>query len=116
MALTSWQLMGTQEGINHGGVGLGAAHQEVHGGVGSAADLADLFGGSGAVGIFAVANGLVHIGFQHFLQDGGMGALQIVTVKTDHSDCLLDKKSMYTNSLYWKSHTNTSSLLPETVL
>ena len=45
--------MGTQEGVNHGGVGLGAAHQEVHGGVGSAAYLADLFGGSGTTVIAA---------------------------------------------------------------
>ena len=77
-------LVGTQNGINDGGIGLGAAHQKVHGGVGGAADLADLFGGGGAVGILTVADGLVHIGVQQLLQDGGMGAFQIVTVKTNH--------------------------------
>ena len=82
-------LMGTQDGIDDGGVGLGAAHQEVYGGVRRGAGLADLFGGGGAVGVFAVAKGLVHVGLRQPLQNGGMGAFQIVAVKTDHGICLL---------------------------
>ena len=77
-------LMGTQDGGDHRHIGLGAAHQKMHGGLRGLAGRADQRPGALAVGVLAVAGGLLHIGAGQRLQDRRMRALHIITVKTDH--------------------------------
>ena len=77
-------LPGPQNGGDHGGVGLGAAHQEVNVSLRRLADGADLLPGRRAVLVLAVAHGLHHIGLVEPRHHAGMSALQIVAVEIDH--------------------------------
>ena len=74
----------TQHGGDDGGVGLGAAHQEVDVGLRSLTGVLDLDPCGGAVLVLAVAYGLDHVGLVELCHEGGVCALQIVTVEIDH--------------------------------
>ena len=73
-----------QDGGDDGGVGLGAAHQEVDVGLRGAAGGFDLLPRGLAVLVLAVAHGLDHVGLGQPDHDRGMRALQIITVEIDH--------------------------------
>ena len=82
-------LVGPENGGDHRGIGQCAAYQEMHIGLRGPAGRLDLFPGGGAVFILAIAHGLLHIGLQQALHNGGMCALQIVAVEIDHLRLLL---------------------------
>ena len=74
-------LIGLEQGINHGGVGLRATHEEKHVGIGFAACRADFLPGSGAVIIQSVARGTVVVGLNQALEDSLVAAVVVVTLK-----------------------------------
>ena len=78
-------LIGPQEGGDGGGVGLGAAHQQVDVGIGAADGLADQLVGVGRVGIVGIAEVAFGIGSSHGFQDGRMAAFAVIVGETDHA-------------------------------
>ena len=77
-------LVGPQDGGDHGGVGLGTAHQKFHRRIRGLAGLADKFPGVIAVGVHTVARRLLQIGLGQGLQNFGVGPLPVVTFKAYH--------------------------------
>ena len=79
-------LVMAHQGRQHRHIGLGPSHQELHVGIRILYLLPDQGPCPVTVFVHAVARRLVHIGFTEPLKDLFMSALQIVTVKHDHSD------------------------------
>ena len=81
---TEHALIGPQHRGDDGGVGLRTAHQEMHICRRGAAGHFHQFSGPITMGVQAVSRCLFHIGGHHALQNAGMTALGIVTLKIDH--------------------------------
>ena len=77
-------LVGFQNGSDHRGVGLGAPHQKVDLGLGLLAKGQNGFPGLLAIGIGAIAGGLLQVGFLQGCQDAGMAAFGIIALELDH--------------------------------
>ena len=76
--------MRAQDGGNYRGVGLGAAHQKVHVSLRGLTGLFDECAGMIAVGIHAIAVGLLQIGAFQRLQNIRVTAFAVVTKKKIH--------------------------------
>ena len=73
-----------QQSVDDGGVGLGAAHQEVNLGSGGLALPADEFPGLGRVGVAAITGSLFEIGLDEAAHHLGMRACHVVAIKMEH--------------------------------
>src|SRR5699024_4696832 len=89
------RFIGPQEGGDGGGVGLGAAHQDVDGGVRPADGGLDQPAGPGRVGVGGIAGVALGVGGGHGLQDGGVAALAVIVGETDHLAALLSFIDLY---------------------
>ena len=77
-------LPGAEDGGDDGGVGLGAADEEVHLRIGSAAGFLYEAACIPAMGILAVAGSLLQVAAGEGLQYLGKAALQVVAVEASH--------------------------------
>ena len=73
--------VGAQGGRNNGHIGLGAAHEEVHLQIGIPARLLYALARRFAIVVFAVTNGLLHIGFHEALHHFRVCAFVIVALE-----------------------------------
>ena len=73
-----------QQSVDDGGVGLGAARQEVDLGSGGLALPADELPGMGRVGVAAVTGSLFEVGLDEAAHHFGMRALHVVAVEMEH--------------------------------
>ena len=76
--------MGPQSRGDHRQIGLGAPHQKVDLGLGLLAKGQNGFPGLLAIGIGAIAGGLLQVGFLQGRQDAGMAAFGIIALELDH--------------------------------
>ena len=83
------RFVGPQEGGDGGGVGLGAAHQDVDIGVRPADGGPDQLMGMGRVGVGGIAGVALGVGGGHGFEDGRMAPLAVIVGKTDHFAGLL---------------------------
>ena len=80
-------LIGPQQRCYHCGVGLCSTHKKMYVGIFHANCLSNGFASQIAVGVFAVTNGLLHVGGYEALQNVGVCALVIIALKLYHSRC-----------------------------
>ena len=71
-------------GGNDDGISLGAADEKMHRGLGAMEQVADELCGVFAMGVKAIAGGLLHIGLNECVKDCGMAAFKVIAVKTKH--------------------------------
>ena len=74
----------SEQRVDHRGVGLCAADEEVDFSVTHLAGVPDLFLGLLAVGVVAVATGLLVVGVEEPVQDFGLYAIVIIAFKRNH--------------------------------
>lgn len=84
-------LVRPQDMGDYSGIGLRAAHQKMHISCLAANGRADFGAGRLAVGIKAVARGLLKIAVNHALKNGRMAAGEIVVAKREHGRAFLQK-------------------------
>ena len=73
-----------QQTVDHRGIGLRAAHEEVDFGLRSIAGLADQLPRMGRIGVATVARGLFEVGGQEAPHHFGMGPLHVVAIEMKH--------------------------------
>ena len=74
----------SEQSVDHRGVGLCATDEEVDVRVAHLTGVTDLFFGLVAVGVVAVATGLLVIGVEEAVQDFGLHAIVIIAFKRNH--------------------------------